>query len=92
MVVGMEPEAIVDIVKEGVFVMLKLSLPLLLVALIVGSLVSLMQALTQIQEPTLTFVPKLVALMVTLLIMLPYIGSVMSGFFDKISSLMISLV
>ena len=86
----MEPEAVMDITKETLFILLKVSLPLLLVALIIGSLVSLLQALTQIQEPTLTFVPKLVALMFTVLFMIPYIGNVMSGFFEKISSLIIN--
>ena len=87
----MGPEAVIDITKETLFVLLKISLPLLLVALIIGSIVSLLQALTQIQEPTLTFVPKLVALMFTMLFMIPYIGFVMSGFFEKISSLIIHL-
>ncbi|CAG7594105.1 MAG: flagellar biosynthetic protein FliQ [Candidatus Midichloria sp.] len=87
----MEPEAVIDITKEALFVLLKVSLPLLLVALVVGSLVSLVQALTQIQEPTLTFVPKLVVLMFTMLIMIPYIGHVMSSFFERISSLIINL-
>lgn len=79
----MEPEAVIDITKEALFVLLKVSLPLLLVALVVGSLVSLVQALTQIQEPTLTFVPKLVVLMFTMLIMIPYIGHVMSSFLKE---------
>ena len=87
----MEPEVVVDITKEMLFVLMRVSLPLLLVALIIGSLVSLVQALTQIQEPTLTFVPKLITLMFTMLIMMPYIGHIMSGFFEKISSLIINL-
>ncbi|MDJ1407775.1 MAG: flagellar biosynthetic protein FliQ [Candidatus Midichloria sp.] len=74
------------------FVLLKVSLPLLLVALVMGSLVSLVQqALTQIQEPALTFIPKLVVLMFTMLIMIPYIGHAMSSFFERISSLIINL-
>lgn len=87
----MEPEAVIDIVRESLIVILKISLPFLLVAMIVGSFVSLIQALTQIQEPTLTFVPKLIALMMTILLMIPYVGNTMSDFFGVISSLIINI-
>ena len=57
---------ILSIGKQGLFLVLVLSAPPVLVALLVGLLVSLVQATTQIQEQTLTFVPKLVGVLATL--------------------------
>lgn len=54
--------------------------PVLLVSLVVGVLISLFQAVTQLQEMTITFVPKIVAVFVTLLLMLPFMTKVMVGF------------
>ena len=62
------------IFHDSVLAMLKLSLPLLMIALIVGVTVSILQALTQIQEQTLTFVPKLVAIFLGSLVFLPLVG------------------
>ena len=57
---------LVSIAKEGLYLVLILSAPPVLAALIVGLLVSVMQATTQIQEQSLTFVPKLVAIVIVL--------------------------
>lgn len=54
--------------------------PILLVSLVVGVLISLFQAVTQLQEMTMTFVPKIVAVFVTLLLMLPFMVKVLVGF------------
>lgn len=54
--------------------------PVLLVSLVVGVLISLFQAVTQLQEMTMTFVPKIVAVFVTLLLMLPFMVKVLVGF------------
>jgi len=53
--------------------------------------IALFQALTQIQEMTLTFVPKIIAMFVALLILLPFIGSVMNGFMGRIADRIIAL-
>jgi flagellar biosynthetic protein FliQ len=65
----MEQAAAVDLARQGIEVAITVILPLLATALFVGVLVSIFQALTQVQEMTLTFVPKLagVALVLTLL-------------------------
>ena len=82
---------ILEIGKNGIWVMLEMSLPILLVALIVGLLISLFQALTQIQEATLSFVPKLIAISVAMLIFLPMMGEKLidysEGLFQKIATL-----
>jgi flagellar biosynthetic protein FliQ len=74
----------IDVVREismEVFrTMVYLSLPVLLVSLIVGLLVSLFQAITQIQEFTLTFVPKMIAVFVTLFFLAPWMGKVIINF------------
>ena len=64
-------EIAVDLMRQAVWMALKLALPLLVVGLLVGLAVSLFQALTQIQEQTLTFIPKILAVAVTLLVLLP---------------------
>ncbi len=87
----MDPSLVIDVVKEALWVLLKVSLPLLLIALIVGLVVSLFQALTQIQEPTLTFVPKIIALSLGLVFLCTYIGSTMGDFSDHLFSMMVNL-
>ena len=87
----MDNLVIIDVAKETLMLLFKLSFPLLIVALVVGSLISLIQALTQIQEPTLAFVPKFISVMVTLLLLMPYIGNSMTVFFEQISSIIINL-
>jgi flagellar biosynthetic protein FliQ len=64
----MNPEMAVDICRKAIQTILMCSAPMLIVALIVGLMVSIFQAATQINEQTLTFVPKIVAVFLTLLI------------------------
>ena len=65
---------ILQVVSEGLYLVLLVSLPPVLASLVVGLLVSLIQATTQIQDHTLTFVPKLVAVLATLAVAGPWIG------------------
>ncbi len=69
----MSVDAAAEIVRHAVMITILVASPLLLISLIVGVIVSLIQAVTQIQEQTLTFVPKLLALGVALIILLPWI-------------------
>ena len=66
---------ILQVVREGLFLALLVSLPPVLASLVVGLAVSVIQATTQIQDQTLTFVPKLVAVLATLAVAGPWIGS-----------------
>lgn len=68
----MEVGQVVDIGREALWVLVKVSAPLMLTALIVGLIVSLFQALTQIQEMTLTFVPKILAMFMVLILVMPF--------------------
>ncbi|MFN7038757.1 MAG: flagellar biosynthesis protein FliQ [Alphaproteobacteria bacterium] len=87
----MEVNGIIDISREAVFVLLKVSLPILIIALIIGLIISLFQALTQIQEATLTFVPKLVAVFICLLFFSSYIVSTLKAFSERISHQIINI-
>ncbi|HEY3354078.1 MAG TPA: flagellar biosynthesis protein FliQ [Polyangia bacterium] len=63
------------VAREGLYLMLLVSAPVLVVAMIVGLVVSVLQAATQVQEQTLSFVPKLVATFLTLAILGPWMGA-----------------
>lgn len=80
----MTPEFIVGFGKEVIWVTLLVSGPMLLFGLIVGLLVSVFQAVTQVHEMTLTFIPKILAVMVALVIFFPWMMSVMLNFTEKL--------
>ena len=63
---------VLDILRQGLWTAMVVSAPILAVALIVGLAIGLVQALTSVQEMTLTFVPKLVAIFFTLVVMGPW--------------------
>lgn len=81
---------VLDIARDSIFVLLKLSAPLMLIGLGVGLVIALFQALTQIQEVTLVFVPKILAIFFTLLVMLPFMGEVLNSFMGRIASQIIA--
>jgi flagellar biosynthetic protein FliQ len=85
----MDPSVVIDLAKAALMLVLTITAPLLLTSLIVGLTIGLLQALTQIQETTLTFVPKLLAMGLALLLSLPMIGHAMSDFMAKLSDLII---
>jgi flagellar biosynthetic protein FliQ len=69
----MTPEAVIHIGKKAVETILLTSAPMLLAAMVIGLLISIFQAATQINEQTMTFIPKIVAVFLTLLIFGPWI-------------------
>ena len=69
----MEPDLALDLGRQALMLMLIISIPLLGVGLVVGVLISIIQAVTQIQEMTLTFVPKIIVMAITAAIMMPYV-------------------
>jgi flagellar biosynthetic protein FliQ len=76
----MTPELVVELAQKAIKVTLLVSLPILGIGLLVGVLVSILQAATQIQEMTLTFVPKILSILVGLLFLLPWIMNQVTGF------------
>jgi len=75
----MDPASTIDFARTAILVLLKIIAPSMLTALVVGLGIGLLQALTQIQEQTLVFVPKIVAIFVVLLVALPFAGAAMNG-------------
>ncbi|MCB1710752.1 MAG: flagellar biosynthesis protein FliQ [Halioglobus sp.] len=76
----MTPEAVIDIGHEALFLTMMLAGPLLISALVVGLLIGVFQAATQIQEMTLSFIPKLMALVLALFIAGPWMLQVLTDF------------
>lgn len=64
----MTTDVVIDIAREALWLIIKCSSPLLLVSLIVGLIISIFQTVTSIQEQTLTFVPKILSIFITLII------------------------
>src|SRR5258708_19920117 len=75
-----------DVARDAIWTIVVVSSPLMVVGLVVGVVVSLFQALTQIQEQTLVFVPKIIAIFVTLLLALPFMPDSLQSHMIPISS------
>ena len=82
----MAPADMLSLARAALMLLLTIAGPMLLVSLIVGVVIGLVQALTQIQEMTLTFVPKLIAIGIVLLLSLPMIGAALSAFMAELSA------
>ena len=81
---------ILDVARDGILTLILVSAPLMLVALVVGVAISLLQALTQIQEMTLVFVPKIIAIFLAMLIALPFMGDLLQGHMARIAERIIT--
>ena len=82
----MDPASAIDFARSTMLVLLEIIAPSMVTALVVGLGIGLLQALTQIQEQTLVFVPKIVAVFVVLLITLPFAGAAMQGLMVDIAA------
>lgn len=76
----MDASAVIDITREAAWLTLKLGGPVMLVALVVGTAIGLVQALTSIQEMTLTFAPKLVATLAALWLLAGFMAATLDDF------------
>jgi len=77
---------VLDVARDAIETLLIVAAPLMLVGLIVGVVISLLQALTQIQETTLVFVPKILAIFLALLIALPFMADALHSNFLRIAA------
>lgn len=75
---------VVDIGREAIWVLLKVAGPIMLIALMVGLAIALVQALTQIQEMTLAFVPKMFTIFISLTLLMPFMLSTLTSFMEQI--------
>jgi len=78
------PEFVVDLGQNAVRTVLMISAPMLISGLLIGLLVSIFQAATQINEQTMTFIPKIVAVLVSLIVAAPWIIQVMISFTNNV--------
>jgi flagellar biosynthetic protein FliQ len=68
MEVGMNETIIIDIARQAIYLVLKVAAPMLLASMVIGLIVSILQTVTSIQEQTLTFVPKLIAVFLVIML------------------------
>ncbi len=87
----MNDTTVLEISREAVIVMLKVASPVLLLALSVGLVISLFQALTQMQEMTLTFVPKAIAIFLSLLLFMPFMLGTLVTFTQSLMDRIVAL-
>ena len=79
-----------DVARDAIWTIVVVSSPLMVIGLVVGVVVSLFQALTQIQEQTLVFVPKILAIFVTMLLTLPFMGAMLSGYMTRLADMIVT--
>lgn len=82
----MSGNEVLDVARDAIWTIVLVSSPLMLVGLIVGVAISLVQALTQIQEMTLVFVPKIILMFITLLLALPFMADLLNAHMLRLSS------
>jgi len=86
----MTPGEVLDIGAEAIWTMLAMAAPVMLIGLAVGVVIALVQALTQVQEMTLVFVPKIIAIFLALLFFLPLMSAMLAGFMTTIVDQIVS--
>lgn len=86
----MDGAQVLDVGRDAIWTLIVVAAPMMIAGLVVGVVIALIQALTQIQEQTLVFVPKILAIFITMLLTLPFLGSTMNAFMNRIAGLIIS--
>lgn len=88
----MNQDVVVELMQNVFILVLELSAPVMIISMIVGLIISVFQTITQIQESTLTFVPKIIAAVFTLIILMPWMLNIFISttkeLFDRIPSLL----
>ena len=87
----MSPVEIIDVGREGVLTLLQVAGPIMMVGLTVGLLVSVFQSISQLQEMTLTFVPKILAIFVSLIVFMPFMINTLVAFMNQIAQRIIGV-
>ena len=87
----MNQNELIDVTREAIWLVIQLGMPVMLVGLIVGVAVALLQALTQVQEVTLVFVPKILAIFAAIFVFMPGFATLMIAFMDRIADRIIGL-
>jgi len=87
----MNEVAIVEIGREAIWVVMRTSAPIMMASLMIGLTIALFQALTTIQEMTLTFVPKILAIFASLIVFLPFMINTLIAFMNQIAQRIIGV-
>lgn len=87
----MNEAEVVDLIREAIWLSIKMSTPIMLVGLVVGVAIALVQALTQIQEVTLVFVPKIIAIFIALFIAMPMMSVILGDFMQVIADKIVAI-
>jgi len=87
----MNETEIIDVARDAIFVALKIAGGPMLAALVVGIIISVFQALTQIQEQTLTFVPKIFVIFISVLLMMPFMLGTLETFVRSLADRIIAI-
>ena len=82
----MNTDQAIDMVRESLMVMLQLSTPILLAGLVIGLIVSILQAVTQVQEQTLSFVPKIIGMGIVAMMITPWVATQIIEFSTRMFS------
>ena len=77
---------VLDVGRDALWLTIQLCTPVLIVGLVVGVGIGLFQALTQVQEQTLVYAPKIIAIFITLLLFLPFMGGLLGAFMRTIAA------
>ena len=77
---------VLDVARDSIMTLVLVASPLMLIGLVVGIVISLFQALTQIQEMTLAFVPKILAIFIAMLIALPFMADLLQAHMMRLAS------
>jgi flagellar biosynthesis protein FliQ len=81
---------VMDVARDGIFTFFKVGMPIMLIGLAIGLIISLFQALTQIQEQTLVYVPKIVSTFLGLLFLMPFMSDAMQSYMTRVAAKIIS--
>ncbi len=77
---------VLDFARDGIVTFLKVASPLMIIALVIGVVISLVQALTQIQEQTLIYVPKIIVVGAALILLLPFMGDALAAYMTRVAA------
>ena len=87
----MDSATAIDFARSAIYVLLEVITPAMLTALVVGLAIGLLQALTQIQEMTLVFVPKMAAMFIGGVLLLPFMMTTLSDYMERLASMIVGI-
>jgi flagellar biosynthetic protein FliQ len=81
---------VMDVARDGIWTFFKVGMPIMLIGLAIGFVISVFQALTQIQEQTLVYVPKIICTFMGLLFLMPFMSDAMQSYMTRIAARIIA--